>query len=562
MKTERGKNFKSSWPKVVVRKWLNIKSKSDEFHSDYSVRAMTGINERRKSCSDEDHSYVFLARDLSAVQYCSMKYELLHNSLVFLVSNKNINPELEGWSMEAPESLKRPRFEPEKPNFADTLNLRMFVGTWNVGGKSPQQGFNLTEWLRTPAPSDIYVLGFQEIVPLNAGNVLGAEDSGPAAKWLSLIRHALNSSEMDPEVGQYDNDATSPPPQMDQQLNLKPRVSFSDLLSLEDELQEEDFERVINSNWREEGSPSPPCLSRRRTSPMRSHYCLAASKQMVGIFLTVWVRADLNRHISNLKVSCVGRGIMGYLGNKGSISISMTLHEATFCFVCTHLTSGEKEGDELRRNSDVMEILKKTRFPQSHRVPGQPFSPDNILEHDKIIWLGDLNYRLTSSCGDTHELLKKNDWQALLKKDQLRIEQRAGRVFKGWEEGRIYFAPTYKYLTNSDHYVVQTSKSKDKRRTPAWCDRILWRGKGLKQMCYVRGESRFSDHRPVYSLFSVQVDVANRSKVRRSNTNSTNSRISSTTTSSLSSSSLARVQAEELLMLTRAQSCIETASRF
>jgi len=34
---------------------------------------------------------------------------------------------------------------------------------------------------------------FQEIVPLNAGNVLGAEDNGPAKKWLSLIRKTLNN---------------------------------------------------------------------------------------------------------------------------------------------------------------------------------------------------------------------------------------------------------------------------------------------------------------------------------------------------------------------------------
>ena len=51
---------------------------------------------------------------------------------------------------------------------------------------------------------------------------------------------------------------------------------------------------------------------------------------------------------------------------------------------------------------------------------------------------------------------------------QLKIEQRAGRVFQGWEEGKIYFAPTYKYLINSDNYVAQTEKSKEKRRTPAW----------------------------------------------------------------------------------------------
>ena len=51
---------------------------------------------------------------------------------------------------------------------------------------------------------------------------------------------------------------------------------------------------------------------------------------------------------------------------------------------------------------------------------------------------------------------------------QLKIEQRAGRVFQGWEEGKIYFAPTYKYYINSDNYVAQTEKSKEKRRTPAW----------------------------------------------------------------------------------------------
>ncbi|KAI3766209.1 hypothetical protein L2E82_16261 [Cichorium intybus] len=49
-----------------------------------------------------------------------------------------------------------------------------------------------------------------------------------------------------------------------------------------------------------------------------------------------------------MKVSCVGRGLMGYLGNKGSISISMSLHQTSFCFIRSHLTSGQKEGDEER----------------------------------------------------------------------------------------------------------------------------------------------------------------------------------------------------------------------
>jgi hypothetical protein len=34
---------------------------------------------------------------------------------------------------------------------------------------------------------------FQEIVPLNAGNVLGTEDNGPAKKWVALVRRTLNN---------------------------------------------------------------------------------------------------------------------------------------------------------------------------------------------------------------------------------------------------------------------------------------------------------------------------------------------------------------------------------
>jgi hypothetical protein len=47
-------------------------------------------------------------------------------------------------------------------------------------------------------------------------------------------------------------------------------------------------------------------------------YCLVASKQMVGLFLMIWARKDIRDDIRNLKVSCVGRGLMGYLGNKVS----------------------------------------------------------------------------------------------------------------------------------------------------------------------------------------------------------------------------------------------------
>ncbi|KAG2685771.1 hypothetical protein I3760_10G141400 [Carya illinoinensis] len=556
MRTERRRISKSSWPKIVVRKWLNIQSRREEFHSDsYSLKDVYDSYPPcfwfriKKSLANSDKTEM-RKRTYSccADQDCCV---VVPNDFPVCLMGANNGPGV----------------EPEVAVATEPLNPRMFVGTWNVGGKSPQEELNLRDWLRSTPSAEIYVIGFQEIVPLNAGNVLGAEDYGPATKWLSLIRQVLNDTQNDPELSQCNNNGSGSEhtPQGDQRGSLKPRVSFSDLLYLEDELEKEDFHKMVNSNsngrYGEGLLPSSTFRSGRRNSPPQRRFCLAASKQMVGIFLCVWVRTDLYKHVRNMKVSCVGRGLMGYLGNKGSISISMTLYQTTFCFVCTHLTSGEKDGHEIRRNTDVAEILKKTRFLHSARGPEELLPPDTILEHDKIIWLGDLNYRLAAGCGDTHELLENHDWQALLEKDQLRIEQRAGRVFKGWEEGRIYFAPTYKYLPNSNSYGVQASKSKEKRRTPAWCDRILWKGEGLKQILYLRGESTFSDHRPVYSLFSVEVDAANRSKEISTAPTSTEFCINKLSANAvLSSSRAAKIQAEELLLYLRTRCCVDTAS--
>ncbi|KAJ6916923.1 type I inositol polyphosphate 5-phosphatase 5-like [Populus alba x Populus x berolinensis] len=242
-------------------------------------------------------------------------------------------------------------------------------------------------------------------------------------------------------------------------------------------------------------------------------YNLIARKQIVGIFLSVWVRKELVPHIGHLRVDSVGRGIMGRLGNKGCISISMSLHQTSFCFVCSHLASGEKEGDEQKRNADVAEILKSTQFPKicQHR-PCR--ATERIVDHDRIIWLGDLNYRVALSYEETKVLLEDEDWDTLLEKDQLNMEREAGRVFEGFKEGRISFAPTYKYTQNSDSYAGENVKSKKKRRTPAWCDRILWRGDGIEQLSYFRGESRFSDHKPVCAVFAAEVEMRKRTNNR------------------------------------------------
>jgi hypothetical protein len=69
---------------------------------------------------------------------------------------------------------------------------------------------------------------------------------------------------------------------------------------------------------------------------------------------------------------------------QGSISVSMSLHQTSFCFVNSHLTSGHNKGDELKRNSDVTEILRRTKFPRLVKLLGLGL-PETILAHEWAI---------------------------------------------------------------------------------------------------------------------------------------------------------------------------------
>ncbi|EEF44968.1 type I inositol polyphosphate 5-phosphatase, putative [Ricinus communis] len=344
-----------------------------------------------------------------------------------------------------------------------TNELRIFVGTWNVAGRSPvgSLAVDLDEWLNLKDAADMYVLGFQEIVPLRTRNVIGAEDPTEATNWNMLIGKTLND---------------------------KYGSSFSGYSGIQ---------------MREK-------LGTQHDLYGGSKYKLMASKKMVGVFISVWMKKELLRKycISNVKVCSVACGIMGYLGNKGSVSVSMSIEGTSFCFIAAHLASGEKKGDEGRRNHQVSEIFRRTTFLRSPKDDDNPH-PLTILGHDRIFWFGDLNYRLYLEDSLARYLIKQNDWKALQEFDQLRKELEDGGVFQGWREGNIKFAPTYKYSSsNCNRYSGGLpSRTGEKQRTPAWCDRILWYGKGVKQLSYFRSESKFSDHRPVSALFSIPVEI-------------------------------------------------------
>ncbi|XP_071687305.1 type IV inositol polyphosphate 5-phosphatase 9-like [Rutidosis leptorrhynchoides] len=322
--------------------------------------------------------------------------------------------------------------------------FKIFVSTWNVGGVTPTDNLNIDDLLDTDnTRCDIYVVGFQEVVTLKASNVVGLEKKKISSKWNSLIRKTLNKQS---------------------------RSEVSNLKTGNSKLQQE--------------------------------FVCVVSKRMVGLLLSVWAKSDVHQQIRNPDISSVGCGIMGCLGNKGSVSARFELQDTSFCFVCSHLASGGGEGDEQNRNSDAVNIFSRTSFPTTNG--SSIHLPKRILDHDRVVLFGDLNYRISLPDKETRSLVNQKDWKTLVKHDQLRVELKDGQ-FGSWHEGDIDFAPTYKYLPNSDEYFC---KNDDAKRSPSWCDRVIWRGEGLKQILYERSESKLSDHRPVKAIFSTQVKAS------------------------------------------------------
>ncbi|KAG4195462.1 hypothetical protein ERO13_A06G111700v2 [Gossypium hirsutum] len=630
------------WPRVVMRKLLNINPRDSDYSADTDDGDDIG--------SDSETEEFFDCGNGIGSRFRGIREEDPQPDL------NDCLPRLRRRNSETFRaqyiSTKELRFVAETI-FSPFLINRICVGTWNVGGTVPPDDLDIDDWIDIDEPADIYVFGFQEIVPLNAGNIFGAEDNRPVPKWENIIRETLDriqpantkvkcysdpSSptkfkpfddvpnleeeiilESESDIGEeiypldedpngfdevdnssgknsvlrsygvsYFNDVVELDAPLEQglqrQISSSKSLNGLNCLQMEDfyedagdsiRLQNRKFTRTLSGiaenrkltrmlsgteriglSW-----PEPPLnflpqnvlerpgsfkprksfraiksfktynsfksindmchmvsaiallaeldLESLMKRKRRSSYVRIVSKQMVGIFLTIWVRRSLRRHIQNLKVSTVGVGVMGYIGNKGSISVSMSIYQTLFCFICTHLTSGEKDGDELKRNADVHEILRRTRFHSLSAIG----LPKRIHDHERIIWMGDLNYRINLPYDKVRDLISKEEWSKLIERDQLVGELQKGHSFDGWSEGALNFAPTYKYELNSEKYYGEDPKAG--RRTPAWCDRILSYGKGLRQLMYRRTELKLSDHRPVTAIYMAEVEVFCPKKLQR-----------------------------------------------
>lgn len=247
------------------------------------------------------------------------------------------------------------------------------------------------------------------------------------------------------------------------------------------------------------------CINDRM--PLDDSYVLIHSANLIGLFTCVFVRHRERHRISNLRGAEVKRGMGGLYGNKGALVLRFLFDDSSVCLVNCHLAAGQTH--TAHRNNDIAAILEAECLPvetsraarANHFVSGGDGSM--IIDHEICILNGDLNYRIDSI--PRHiiiDAVRQNNLPKLLERDQLLASRRKNPGFRlrSFTEAPITFAPTYKYDVGTDEY-----DSSDKKRSPAWCDRVLSRGRRLQQVYYRRLEVRASDHRPVTAYFKMNV---------------------------------------------------------
>lgn len=185
-----------------------------------------------------------------------------------------------------------------------------------------------------------------------AGNIFGSEDTRPIPIWENIIRENLNK--IQPVHNKFKSYSNPPSPSRFKPSVDTPNIKDEILLESDVESEEKISTFIDDSNFHQQEKPNslksdyslkdPKSFENflplesylsgdNRVVPefswhnkvdldsfmyrkRRSQYVRIVSKQMVGVFITIWVRRSLRKHIQNVNVSTVGVGIMGYIGNK------------------------------------------------------------------------------------------------------------------------------------------------------------------------------------------------------------------------------------------------------
>ena len=230
--------------------------------------------------------------------------------------------------------------------------------------------------------------------------------------------------------------------------------------------------------------------------------------------LMILARQDSGRNntckgLVKAKSAC---GIGGVVPNKGGILTGLHIRDTYIGFMSAHLAAHMEHWST--RDSNFREILRET----SHAGDGDL---DATAEFDHLFWIGDLNYRVDrnfelpksehkskeENWNTVKSLIEAEDWQGILKDDQLHKSRRAGSAWVGFMEENICFAPTFKVERSPGPGQYK------KKRVPAYCDRILfksaWHTRFNVACNMYRGcpQVSTSDHKPVIADMEVKIST-------------------------------------------------------
>ncbi|KNC84512.1 hypothetical protein SARC_03286 [Sphaeroforma arctica JP610] len=216
--------------------------------------------------------------------------------------------------------------------------------------------------------------------------------------------------------------------------------------------------------------------------------------------LIVFLRKEIRPLIRRANTQQVTLGFNNLLGNKSGIATRFELvNGQSFTLVTAHFAAHQDK--TYKRNDDYRRCCHYLTFGSSGKR-------ESVYSQSHVIWFGDLNYRLECTysmvkrCLTETEIASQKSLNKLLATDQLNDVRIRSLAFGGFSEAEISFTPTYKFIPGSDTYVGD--------RIPAWTDRVLYKGRNIRQLSYVRhARYRQSDHKPVSAnfVFALHADV-------------------------------------------------------
>ncbi|KAL2079643.1 hypothetical protein ACEWY4_025387 [Coilia grayii] len=257
----------------------------------------------------------------------------------------------------------------------------------------------------------------------------------------------------------------------------------------------------------QEGCPDRREWEIRLQETLGPYYVMLYAAAHGVLYLTVFARRDLIWFCSEVEHATVTTRIISQIKTKGAVGIGFTFFGTSFLFITSHFTSGDsKVYDRILDYNKIIEALALPKvLPDTN--PYRSIPSDVTTRFDEVFWFGDFNFRLNKDRNGVDAVLKQNnssDMNPLLEHDQLLKEMEDGNIFKGFQEARIHFMPTYKFDIGCDIY-----DSTSKQRTPSYTDRILFRSRQTDDIEVVRYDAcasiKTSDHRPVIGMFRVKV---------------------------------------------------------